>query len=94
MRTNYLFPNRYKKIGWFIFVPGILLGIVFLIYQSEISLFDFKVFAVATDVAFSKTILFSFFDNNILDEVSSVLIIIGALLIAFSKEEYEDEFII
>ncbi len=93
MKANYLFPNRYKKIGWLIFIPGILLGIVFLIYQSEISLFDFKVFAVARDEIFSKTILFSFFDNNILDEVSSVLIIIGALLIAFSKEEYEDEFI-
>ncbi|MGB3922738.1 MAG: hypothetical protein WBL00_02275, partial [Bacteroidales bacterium] len=32
-------------------------------------------------------------ENNVLDEISSILLIIGALLIAFSKEKTEDEFI-
>ena len=36
---------------------------------------------------------FSITENNILDEIIGLLLIIGALLIAFSKEKSEDEFI-
>lgn len=93
MKTNYLFPNRYKKLGWLLFIPGIILGIVFLIYQSDISLFNIKVFAIAEEAIFNDTTFFSISENNVLDEISSILIIIGALLIAFSKEKSEDEFI-
>ena len=93
MKTNYLFPNRFKKIGWFLFIPGIILGIGYLIFQSEIGLFNTKVFAIAEEVLFSDTTFFSILENNVLDEITSILLIIGALLIAFSKEEIEDEFI-
>lgn len=68
MKTNYLFPNWCKKIGWFLFVPGAILGFVFFIYQFDA-------------------------ENNFLDESSSILAILGALFIAFSKEKSEDEFI-
>ena len=93
MKSNYLFPNRFKKIGWFLFIPGLLLGIVFLISQSDISFFDVKVFSVVEQAIFNDTVFFSFTENNILDEIAGLLIIIGALLIAFSKEKLEDEFI-
>ena len=93
MKTNYLFPNRFKKIGWLLFIPGIILGIGYLIFQSEISLFNTKVFAIAEEVIFSDTTFFSILENNVLDEITSILLIIGALLIAFSKEKSEDEFI-
>ena len=93
MKTNYLFPNRFKKIGWLLFIPGIILGIVYLIYQSDISLFDIKVFAIAEKVIFNDADFFTISENNVLDEISSILLIIGALVIAFSKEKTEDEFI-
>lgn len=93
MKTNYLFPNQYKKLGWLFFIPGIILGIVYLIYQSDISLFNIKVFAIAKEAIFSDTTFFSISKNNVLDELSSILIIIGALFISFSKEKSEDEFI-
>lgn len=93
MKSNYLFPNRFKKIGWFLFIPGLILGIVFLISQSDISFFDVKVFSVVEQAIFNDTVFFSFTENNILDEIAGLLLIIGALLIAFSKEKLEDEFI-
>ena len=93
MKTNYLFSNRYKKVGWLLFIPGLILGLVFLICQSDISFFNFKVFLVAEQTIFSDTNFFSISENNVLDEFSSILIIFGALLIAFSKEKSEDEFI-
>lgn len=93
MKTNYLFPNRVKKIGWLLFISGIILGILYLIYQEDISLFNIKVFAIEKKAIFSDANFFSFSENNVLDEISSILLIIGALLIAFSKEKSEDEFI-
>jgi hypothetical protein len=93
MKTNYLFPNRFKKIGWLVFIPGIIFGIVYLIYQSDISLFNSKVFAIVEEAIFSDANFFSISENNVLDEISSILLILGALLIAFSKEKSEDEFI-
>ena len=93
MSTNYLFPNRYKKLGWLLFIPGIIIGMAFLIYQSDINLFNIKAFALAAEALFSDNSFFSISENNFLEDISSILIIIGALLIAFSKEKFEDEFI-
>lgn len=93
MKANYLFPTQFKKIGWFLFIPGIILGFVFLIAQSDINFFDFKVFSIYEQPIFGETVYLSFTENNILDEIAGILLIIGALLIAFSKEKSEDEFI-
>jgi hypothetical protein len=93
MKTNYLFPNQFKKIGWLLFIPGIIIGLSILIYQSELSFFDIKVFSIVNQKIFEGTTFFSTLKNNILDEIAGILLIIGALLIAFSKEKSEDEFI-
>jgi hypothetical protein len=93
MKTNFLFPRKFKKMGWFLFIPGVLLGILYLITQTEPSLLDLEVFAVAHQPLFDKTVLFATTENNIFDEIIGLLIIIGAILIAFSKEKSEDEFI-
>lgn len=94
MKTNYLFPNRFKKIGWFLFIPGILLGILYLFFEfDDAILFNIKVFAIAEEGILSDVIFFSISENNVLDEIISTLLITGAILIAFSKEKYDDEFI-
>ena len=94
MKTNFLFSNRYKNLGWFLFIPGIVLGLIFLIYQiDDIELFNVKVFAIADKEVFGRSTYFSIIEQNVIDELISVLIISGAILIAFSKEKFEDEFI-
>jgi hypothetical protein len=93
VKANYLFPNHFKKIGWFLFIPGILLGILFLIVQTDINFLNVKVLSVAKQPFFGETVFFSIYENNILDEITGLLLIVGALLIAFSKEKNEDEFI-
>lgn len=37
---------------------------------------------------------FTFIENNILDELICIILIVGALLVAFSREPMEDEFIL
>ena len=94
MKLNFLFPNKYKKIGWLILIPSAIIGLSTLIYEYEPSFLDFNVPAIFVDELFSvnkKT--FRMVANNILNEILGVLIIISTFLVAFSKEKSEDEYI-
>ena len=89
MKVNYLFPNKYKKIGWLIFIPSIIIGLVAHILVYEPDFLDFKVPAVF----FTDGLVFKLLKTNILNEVYGILIIISSLLVGFSKEKLEDEYI-
>jgi hypothetical protein len=97
MKTKFLFPNRFKRIGWILLIPSAILGFLVLFFDLEFKFLNLKVFAI-----FSETLSFSgegfsrFFcidENNITDEIVSILFLIGAIFVAFSKEKQEDEFI-
>ena len=87
LRSDKTIEIKPKKV---IIVEGILI-----FTNKELrDLFDIKVFAIVEDTGLSsKKNYASILTNNILDEIASILIIIGAILIAFSKEKLEDEFI-
>lgn len=96
MKTTYLFPNVFNKIGWIIFIPVALFGLTYIIFDPDIELIT-KVFAVwnsnigiFTD---SAPEFFTVVKNNILDEIITILIILSLIFIAFSREKFEDEFI-
>ena len=94
MKLNYLFPNKYKKIGLLIFIPSAIIGLATLIFEFEPNSLDFNMPAIFVDELFSvnkKT--FRMVTNNILNEILGVLIIISTFLVAFSKEKSEDEYI-
>ncbi|MCK5440865.1 MAG: hypothetical protein KAJ23_03130 [Maribacter sp.] len=93
MKVNYLFPNKYKKIGWLIFIPAAIIGLITLILEYEPDFLDFKVPAIFIDELFGNKYLIGMVENNILNEVLGVLVIISSLLVAFSKEKSEDEYI-
>ena len=79
MKTNYLLPNKYKKIGWVLLLTGIIIGVFLQIFDSTEDIFNLD--------------LINNFGFEFLDEIISILIIIGGLLVGFSKEKIEDEFI-
>ena len=108
MNTKLLFPHRYKKVGWLLLVPGLLLTIVSLIamlfpndswtvkhlnFLGEsmlttkwIYISDFhKVLPLQTDFGFSG--------EDLMNEIIMTFVTIGFLLVAFSKEKQEDEYI-
>ncbi len=93
MKLNYLFPNKYKKIGWLILIPSAIIGLITLILEFEPNSLDFKVPAIFIDEFFGDKHFIGIVNNNILNEILGVLIIISSLLVAFSKEESEDEYI-
>ncbi|WP_242135407.1 hypothetical protein [Aestuariivivens marinum] len=80
MQTNYLLPHKHKTLGWILFGLGIVSGII-------LQIFDF-----GNNDLFNYSPI-SNFNFEFLDEIISALIIIGGLLVGFTKEKIEDEFI-
>lgn len=92
MNTLPLLPNRFKTIGWFIFIPSLILGLI-----SLSRFFDFQIsfpviynsgFFNHGETGFMKTTEVDLFPN-----LFGILIIIGGILVGFSKEKIEDEYI-
>ncbi|QKZ14575.1 hypothetical protein [Spirosoma sp. KUDC1026] len=82
MNAKWLFPHRFRLIGWIIFVPLLLLGLA-----NRYA--DFRI----RQLNVSSWLLFGEIGNNLTDEFAGVGVIVGLLLIAFSKEKVEDEMI-
>ncbi|MDB4088522.1 hypothetical protein N9544_02750 [Flavobacteriales bacterium] len=91
MKTNYLFPNKFKKVGWIILIPTLIIGIVFL--GAEPEFLDFKIFTLFNDTLFGSKDSRWFSENNLFDEIIGISLIVSSMLVAFSKEKEEDEFI-
>ena len=92
---TYLFSNSVKPFAWIILSLGILGGIIISVFNLEPEIFDIKVLSIySSDDIFSKNHgFFKLIEQNILDDICGILIILGGILVGFSKEKVEDEFI-
>jgi hypothetical protein len=93
MINKFLLPNKFKIIGWILFIPATVLGIILTITGFQIDWLNAKVFAIFSDGAIGKAHKFGFMETNVTNTAVGVLFIIGAMLVGFSKEKKEDEFI-
>lgn len=95
MKTKFLFPNRFKRIGWMLLVPTTILGILVIFNDFELKFLDLNVFAIYSGGGFfsGSPDIMEIFKDNLTNEISGILFIIGAIFVAFSKEKHEDEFI-
>lgn len=93
MKTRFLFPNRYKMLGWIMLVPSLIAG--FLAILSDNALFELEttVFALYDGGIFESSKASRLIENNIFDEMVAITAIVGGLLAAFSREKDEDEYI-
>lgn len=94
MKTHFLFPNRFKTLGWILFVPSLLITILISILEINTDeYFKVEVLAIYTDELFDKASFLSIIKNSIIDELLTIAMIIGGLFIGFSKLKEEDEMI-
>jgi len=94
MKTKFLFPNRFKRIGWIILVPSAILGILIFFGIVDFKFLEVKVFAIYSGSLLpGGETVFGVINENISEEIFEILCIVGAILVAFSKEKQEDEFI-
>ena len=83
MKNSLLIPNKFKVIGWIVFVLSA--GT-----YSVTSYFDLPVPRIMLTLI---PRVLSWSDGNLWDEIILSFVIIGLLLISFSKEKNEDEYI-
>jgi hypothetical protein len=96
MEPRFIFPHRFKLIGWIIAIPSIILGLFVLINDLH---FDFLTVKLPFNYFFADEFLSSddkgkaFSVFNFTDEIAVICSIIGLLLIAFSSVKVEDEYV-
>ncbi|MFN0216981.1 MAG: hypothetical protein ACKVT2_22210 [Saprospiraceae bacterium] len=97
MKNSLLISHRWKTLGWILTIPAILAGIWFisLDFPDEI----LKI-TVSPWMQWFLWIDQGLFNSNtgtktiaLLDELISISLLVGLLLLAFSKEKIEDEWI-
>jgi hypothetical protein len=93
MKGSLLLPNSYKKLGWILFIPMLILSIFVIATDYQAPWLHAKVFALSSGFIFDeKARNGMFIDVELLNTILGVFFIIGALLVGFSKEKNEDEF--
>ena len=96
MKTSYLLPNKFKLLGWILLIPGLIAGCMLFFGEYETDVLTINVLSIFNEVnMFGGGIegYFKIIENSVLDELIALTIIVGGLLVGFSKEKIEDEFI-
>lgn len=93
MSSPILLPSRYKTIGWIILVPASLAGILLVFQDFDAEWLTAPVFAILNDSFIDQEQSFQIIRTNITNTLVGSLFLVGGLLVAFSKEKEEDEFI-
>lgn len=97
MENLKLLPNKWKSFGWIILIPSLLFGIALLLFNDHLSFNEMNI-----PVFYNSGFLAGngaekgFFKEAFVDlalNLSGILILIGGMLVGFSKEKMEDEFI-
>jgi len=95
MKTSFLFPNSFKKVGWLLLIPSTVLGLLVIFADFEISFLTLTVFTLFNDASIFKAQAADgpMIYNNLTNELAGVIFMVGAILVGFSKEKQEDEYI-
>lgn len=82
MKKLLLFPHAFRKVGYTLILPFLMLGIAYMGWDYTISWLDYNP---------QLHIPVSLGNTNFTDELASIGLITSLLFIAFSKEKIEDE---
>ena len=100
MKTNFLFPNKFRMIGWILLVPSIVLIYLMIFHNFDFSILNIKALSLLP-TAFDATPgitpveskLWEVIEDDFTQELIGILFIVSAIFVAFSKEKNEDEYI-
>ncbi|HMP99012.1 MAG TPA: hypothetical protein PKC24_04465 [Cyclobacteriaceae bacterium] len=84
MKTKWLFPQSLKLYGWILSILCLALGLAHVFGDYELPIYT----PIATEGFLGAKI----FKNNMTDEIAGLGLIIGLMLLAFSKSKVEDEY--
>jgi hypothetical protein len=91
MKNTLMLPSRFRLVGLALAIPGLAVGMAFLFFDWEPAFLDVhlpKWINLIGDKGFLADTA-----NNLTDEIALTLAVAGLLIVAFSRELVEDEFI-
>jgi len=82
-------------MGWFLLLIGLVSGGIFFFGEYETDALTISVVSIYNDSGIfgGEEGFFKIIKNSVVDELIALCIIIGGLVVGFSKEKVEDEFI-
>lgn len=93
MSNTLLLPNKYKLIGLCLLIPVTILGLILTFRGMGTFEVNSKVFAIFSQPLMSPVEFFKVIDSNVTPTIVGALFIVAAMMVGFSKEKREDEFI-
>lgn len=93
MPTQLMLSSGFKKIGWILLIPACLIGIFLTLTDYQFPWLQLNVFALVNEEILGKTQFFRLIETNATNTLVGVVFIAGALLVCFSEEKNEDEYI-
>lgn len=88
MFTKFLLPSRAAKIGWLLAIPSLVLMFAHIQFGFTLDFLDFQ---SNHSGFFEDGFLWDLPSNNFTDEIGTVVLLIGLLLVALAKHPQEDE---
>lgn len=88
-----LLPNRFKRIGWFILVPATLAGIALTATGYEAEWIKGHIPVIMGEEFLARKQFMTIMYQNLTNTVVALAFLLGALMVAFSREKVEDEYI-
>lgn len=96
MNSNLLLPHSLRKYGWWLLAPSLILGCVALFFEFNFEWLGPNVFSMysgASLFSHSGPCWFCLIPGNYTLTIAGVMMLVSLFLIAFTREETEDEFI-
>lgn len=94
MLKQILLPNRFKLVGWILLVPSAIVGFMLMLSDLESKLkINSKVFALYNDEIMGSGRHTGIISTDITNTLVGVFFILGAMMVGFSKEKKEDEYV-
>lgn len=94
MLKQILLPNQFKLLGWILLVPSAILGFLLMLSDLESTLkINSKVFALYNDQIMGSQRHTGIISTDITNTLIGVFFILGAMMVGFSKEKKEDEYV-
>jgi heme/copper-type cytochrome/quinol oxidase subunit 2 len=94
MLKQILLPNYFKLIGWILLIPSAVLGFFLMLSDLESTLkINSKVFALYNDEIMGSQRHTGIISTDITNTLVGVFFILGAMMVGFSKEKKEDEYV-
>ena len=95
MKKDYLFPHRFKWIGWSLFLPFALLFFVGPMCTNAIDddLISFPTLVIEAGFQHDAELFVGVQREGMFDEICIVAMSLGLLFVAFSREKDEDEYV-